>query len=608
MKKLAVIFLGLLLLPWVFASCEYVDIERYTQTGEALCLEGSTTFYAQALIISDFSNGTRPSFTITNPNDYPIKAFFNYSIKGSINSNKFYGIAMKGKDRRVIQDICLIENSFGNCSIEPSSVTYFVTDPRSMDQCRTEIPMTKDICNRPCTKDSDCSEAKCNIAGFCGPQKIVPCPTSKTNCNNIACVTPGQKQGGESYLCQFECASGIGEGGVCKGKDGAACQKDIDCHSGVCNAAHQCGEVLNCPEGKDNCRDMGCFTPATQGYNEPYLCEWQCDSERGLNGVCQLSTTTFITSLGILVLLYAILVWHVYYNKRKKEKERLDIIQSEIRNAEQKLAKDASQLQRLENSLAKLSDREVELKHKVATAEGDTKKLLEEELAKHREHYERQMNVMTKTFEERSSSYREQLAIVEQQITELHLKEKDARKRMHSAHGEALAKVQKEFVALREKDKKLQILRSNIEQGERDIANRKERLAKESREMYIREQTEKYKNKYDSPSVKVFYDSHTERIKIKFKDGKEKFLHRFIYESKVRKLDPGEHVHHIDYDELNNELSNLIALTNQQHSKIEHIKNIDKREWSSGIRELKRALNLEDNDLPPHIQAHLKVQ
>ena len=56
------------------------------------------------------------------------------------------------------------------------------------------------------------------------------------------------------------------------------------------------------------------------------------------------------------------------------------------------------------------------------------------------------------------------------------------------------------------------------------------------------------------------------RTRLIRRDGKKVRAHRWIMEQKLgRKLAPNEHVHHIDGNPLNNDLSNLEMLSANQH-------------------------------------------
>jgi len=306
MKKQLIIFaiFCIFFIPYTNAICEYIDIEKYTEFGKALCLEGSNTFHAEDLIISDFVNGTKASFSVYNPNSFQVKVFFNYSIQGHLNKEKFYGILINGKDKQVIKDICFSEDSMGDCSIIPSSIQYFVTKPRRMDPCLTNVSRTREICNKPCENSYNCSQTICNIAGFCGKEKIVPCPEGKRNCDDIACVTPTIKLNGENYLCEWECKSGAGIEGVC-----IECKNNDYCQKGVCNI-----ELGNCVEfynGTHNCNIIGegyraceeiqrCVLPSSKKNGQRYSCMFECQSKYGKNGVCAIPPLT----LGLIIVVF----------------------------------------------------------------------------------------------------------------------------------------------------------------------------------------------------------------------------------------------------------------------------------------------------------------
>jgi hypothetical protein len=51
----------------------------------------------------------------------------------------------------------------------------------------------------------------------------------------------------------------------------------------------------------------------------------------------------------------------------------------------------------------------------------------------------------------------------------------------------------------------------------------------------------------------------------------DKYIHRLVMEKCLgRKLETWEHVHHIDGNPKNNDISNLQVLTNSEHRKLEH--------------------------------------
>lgn len=75
--------------------------------------------------------------------------------------------------------------------------------------------------------------------------------------------------------------------------------------------------------------------------------------------------------------------------------------------------------------------------------------------------------------------------------------------------------------------------------------------------------------------VKIYGFKKLGKEKRKYKqivvNGKKIREHRWIMQNHLgRKLESSEHVHHIDGDCLNNNLSNLIVLSSSDHQKLEH--------------------------------------
>ena len=70
--------------------------------------------------------------------------------------------------------------------------------------------------NSLCNSDNECGTSVCNVAGFCGKEKIVSCePYGKLNCKNQTCLTPSTKELGDAYMCEFECKSKYGNDNIC---------------------------------------------------------------------------------------------------------------------------------------------------------------------------------------------------------------------------------------------------------------------------------------------------------------------------------------------------------------------------------------------------------
>ncbi|MGV8168830.1 MAG: DnaJ domain-containing protein [Candidatus Nanoarchaeia archaeon] len=92
------------------------------------------------------------------------------------------------------------------------------------------------------------------------------------------------------------------------------------------------------------------------------------------------------------------------------------------------------------------------------------------------------------------------------------------------------------------------------------------------------------------------------------KDEESRFLHISIFERHFRMprkylSQRGLQVHHIDACRWNPEIWNLVALTKQQHNRVEHTK-IVMGDWKGGVKALMDALNWTEHDLPQHIKAH----
>ena len=66
-------------------------------------------------------------------------------------------------------------------------------------------------------------------------------------------------------------------------------------------------------------------------------------------------------------------------------------------------------------------------------------------------------------------------------------------------------------------------------------------------------------------------------------------------------------MHHIDNDKLNNEIWNLLSLSEEEHKKLNHAR-IDFGNWGSGIEQLKEQLGYGTNEkpFPEHIWRKIK--
>lgn len=74
-------------------------------------------------------------------------------------------------------------------------------------------------------------------------------------------------------------------------------------------------------------------------------------------------------------------------------------------------------------------------------------------------------------------------------------------------------------------------------------------------------------------------------------------MHRYVWEYYHGKIPKGYHIHHIDGDKANNDISNLRLLTASEHEKL-HMGNISEERLESMRR------NMEENVLPKAIEWH----
>tara|TARA_Y100000310_G_scaffold244630_1_gene249449 strand:- start:4062 stop:5615 length:1554 start_codon:yes stop_codon:yes gene_type:complete len=220
--KIAFPFLFLLILVNISlsdnTSCDYTKTEKYYETEKALVYLNSELKGGEDLIFSGFSEGQYASFVIQNPNPFRLMVILNYTLEGTVTKNTSYGKWINAEDEVQILDVCRDGEIYGNCSINKDSVVYQVHKPDIMNPAEIEVEKTKNVCDgknngSKCANGSECGSRKCNFAGFCG--EFTHCPEGTTNCQDTSCLVPSTKEVGESYLCDWECKSQVGEGGVC---------------------------------------------------------------------------------------------------------------------------------------------------------------------------------------------------------------------------------------------------------------------------------------------------------------------------------------------------------------------------------------------------------
>ena len=210
-KVLLLIFLILFSISFIVAlDCQYT---KKTQIN----LEGINFYNTEQIEEYNLNqileiNENKLSFTLTNNLDQKLKLKIIYNMKSSWfgEHSSEVEVEIGPYDSYVYKD-----KSYDSCVNHPcylENIKIYVLDPKyiSFNRCRLcgSQPCLDDgaSCN-PLFDDSRCGSGICNIAGFCGSEKIVDCPNGKLNCKDMACLETSTKGQGEAYDCPFECKS-----------------------------------------------------------------------------------------------------------------------------------------------------------------------------------------------------------------------------------------------------------------------------------------------------------------------------------------------------------------------------------------------------------------
>jgi len=485
-------------------SCQYTDIETY--------YEESEYFYYDLRVIGENLNLDElikveiNGFTInaTNRLNVPITLEIEYVRNapwfGVINDVKAIKVNIEPNDFEIIEDS--FATTFlcsSKCSI--SLRKYKMVEPNIVTSEVKSLPKTRIVCkqcvgkdclddNSPCSTDNQCGSSICNIAGYCGYQKIVECPNGLLNCNDQACLKPSLKKVGEAYKCSFECISDRFENGICL-KSTSQIQQEED------------------------------------------------------------KRRTGLITFGVIALIVLSAgIWYFAFHKRKKESKKTEETKKER--------------ERLSNEILEFKKEKKHLEKKI----GD---------------FNDSINKGKKSIKKLKKKIKNSRGIVKEKFEKgLKAEEKKQKKR---------------FESLKRKEKSLSKKENKINWLEDHLDGRKKEYEKESHKTYIKKGLDKYKKRY--PNIEFDPTSGY----LRFSNSGE-YLHRFIYRRKFD-LKPGELIHHIDADKLNNEIWNLSALQSGLHTHFNHTKVIFQN-WESGIKELKEQLNMDFSDFPEHIQKEIK--
>jgi hypothetical protein len=378
------LFISLFLTLNVYAEeCDYYDIETFYEYEKLICMPNSQISKGRGLILSDFVDGEFVSFIAYNPNDFDLTVTFEFYVGGFLNETITTGTIINSKNYKTIRRPCINRDDegilLGNCSLDINSLTYRITRPEILYPCRLNVEKNIKVCNKKCFTDYDCETTICNIGGYCGEERIVPCTEPKKNCNNLRCIVPYSKYPGELYDCEWECSHIAASDGICKAREGDECSKDIECYSGNCNFLGYCGEAI-CLNGKQNCKDMECRTPGVLKNGEIYLCEWECKSGVGKEGVCKENLFNKLKSWFILITISLILIVGIIYYLIYLKKRKFDFLNIEIKKMNNEKNKLQDEIKEYEKKIIRNKEDIKKLKDKANNAKGRVKEIIQNEI------------------------------------------------------------------------------------------------------------------------------------------------------------------------------------------------------------------------------------
>jgi hypothetical protein len=369
--------------------------------------------------------------------------------------------------------------------------------------------------------------------------------------------------------------------------DGAVCSKSQECGGGycvrgVCSNSESCFDNdCKCAPEEIQCKDGACVKKNIIPLDNAPKCDMaeECISNYVdiKSGLCAKSPSVidkekkekkvfvgFIIFIGLVVLLIVMgLLLLKFPGDLEKETKKLTKEIEDLKNLKNSLVSTVDNLKTeakdIDNSISKKNEKIKRLKQKIKNAKGEAKGALEKQLKDEKKEQKHRMDDLKLRTDELN----------------------------------------------REKEK-LQLLEKELNDKSEELEGKKTEIEKNSNKTRIKEFEEKYKKEYEHASSEVFYDKETKYFKIKYRNGREYDLHWKVYKDRVSQNLHGTNIHHIDYDELNNEIWNLIALPSAAHKEFNHYKINNKGNWESGIEQLKKQLGMAEADLPDHIKNELK--
>ncbi|MBU1111772.1 MAG: hypothetical protein KJ896_03260 [Nanoarchaeota archaeon] len=299
MKKLILLLLFTILLTNFVCSedfdCQYPETITELVNQTVLVYDGTSVKVGEALIISDFNNGSVASFVVTNPNSERIMVIFNFTIEGTGAKNLQYGKWINAEEQIQIREVCREGGVYGNCSKNSETLFYYVSKPEIIYPKEIEVTIEETIClganGDNCIGDSDCNSGICNSLNYCGE------------------IDDGKKCE-EDADCVSDICNSLGYCG--KLEDGRDCNEDLECVSGVCNTEDYCGVIIECRDNTTTlCNNVECKVPSTKEVGEAYSCEWECNSGRGKDGVCSYSFVNIIIFFAIIGLAFGVSAYYI---------------------------------------------------------------------------------------------------------------------------------------------------------------------------------------------------------------------------------------------------------------------------------------------------------
>jgi len=294
-------------------DCEHKYVEEYIEKDTVLVIPDSEVIKGKALTFSDFvSSNKSSSFMAKNSNLFDVIAYFTFDVWGSITEEKEFGKIILNGSSEKISASCHDGENYGECSINQSTIKYHITKPELLVPKELNVLKKREVC----------------------------CSNGTMNCRERKCIEPHAKKEGESYECDWECEFGLGEEGICKNPDGELCSKDVDCYSGECNFGGYCGPFVGCKnETQFNCKNIGCVTPHSRGYNKAYDCIEECESGYGNGKVCKIHPLYLSGIIAVISVLFYISIQIARTKRIKNEIKKYTARKEAIAKEEEELKK-----------------------------------------------------------------------------------------------------------------------------------------------------------------------------------------------------------------------------------------------------------------------------